>query len=562
VPASSDKLSALLEANRRLARLAISWFAVDAVQIEKVLRAVQKRQSNGENVDFPTALADAAILTHEQAARLRLDHPPPTEIEIDPVVIPWPDQGKTAASDDDDLPLGAPRSTKLDPPTVNGCDTGEPTQMGPYRILRKLGQGGMGAVYLAFDSKENRQVAIKVLAADQAPKQNILRRFQLEGRHGAALAHDNIVRSFDMGQDPATSLHYIVLEYVDGPTAHELLERTGKMQVGDALHIILDIARALEHAHRNQIIHRDVKPANILLTLSGLAKLSDLGLAKRRDDSTNLTHATQGIGTPYYMPYEQAMNAKKADERSDIYALGATLFHLLTGEVPFDGASSLEIVEKKGRGVFPPARTLNPDVPEKLDEILMRMLARDPDNRYPTVSEVIVDLERTGLAAAVPSFVSLDSALQDPVVRQRLTSPIAATQPDLNLKRAIEEKQAPDQKTWFLRYRDQRGNLCKLKASAAEIVERLKKGTIPLQTEAAHSAQEKFKPLEKWPEFQKAVAALPIAKKAQKRKEPPPAESKPPTIRWQTWWWLAAAVVALGIVAILLLTVYLYLRST
>src|SRR5206468_3978281 len=181
----------------------------------------------------------------------------------------------------------------------------------------------------------------------------------LEGQHGALLDHPNLIRSFDMGQDSATNLHYIVLEYVDGPSAHELLERAGKLQVGDALHIVLDIARALEHAHNTRIVHRDIKPANILVTASGLAKLSDLGLAKRRDDSANLTHADQGIGTPYYMPYEQAMNAKMADERSDIYALGATLFHLLTGEVPFTGDTALEIVEKKGVGVSPPAASRN-----------------------------------------------------------------------------------------------------------------------------------------------------------------------------------------------------------
>ena len=545
MPASSDELSAALEVNRRLARLAISWFAVDSAQIERILRAVQQRQRNGDNVDFLNALTEAAVLTNEQAERLRRDHAP-TKADLPALPEEEPDTAK-------------PRPTKLDPPAVNGSDTGEPTQMGPYRILRKLGQGGMGAVYLAFDSKKNRQVAVKVLAAEQTTKQNILRRFQLEGRHGFVLAHDNIVRSYDMGQDPATSLHYIVLEYVDGPTAHDLLERAGKMQVGDAVHIILDIARALEHAHKNQIVHRDVKPGNILLTLSGLAKLSDLGLAKRRDDSANLTHATQGIGTPYYMPYEQAMNAKKADERSDIYALGATLFHLVTGEVPFNGESSLEIVEKKGLGVFPPARTLNPDVPDKLDEILAHMLARDPDNRYQSVSEVIVDLERTQLAAAIPSFVSLDSALQDPVVRQRLTSPIEATQPDLNLQQALEEKQAKEKQPWLLRYRDQRGNLCKSKATTAEILDRLKKGTIPLHTEAARSAQGKFKSLEKWPEFQKAVAALPVAKKAQKRKEKPAAEAAPSSLRGQTWWWIAAAVVGVGILAILILTVYLFL---
>jgi serine/threonine protein kinase len=537
------------EANRRLARLAIGWFAIDSALVEETLRAVQERQRDGDTVDFLNALLAANVINQDQANRLRENHAP-TEIYT------------IAASEED---TGQPKRTKLDPPPANGTDANEPTQIGPYRILRRLGQGGMGAVYLAFDSAKNRQVAVKVLAAEQAPKQNILRRFQLEGQNGALLGHPNIVRTYDMGQESGAGLHYIVLEFVDGPSAHELLDRAGKLQVGDALHIILDIARALEHAHKNQIIHRDIKPANILLTASGLAKLSDLGLAKRRDDSANLTHATQGIGTPYYMPYEQAMNAKKADERSDIYALGATLFHLLTGQVPFTGDTPLEIVEQKGLGVFPPANTLNPEVPGKLESILTRMLARDPENRYQTVSEVIVDLERSQLAAVIPSFVSVDSALQDPVVVQRLMSPIEATQPDLQMQQALADKEAKSQQPWFLRYQDRRGTLCKSKATTAEILDRLHKRTIPTHAEAARSAQGKFKPLAKWPEFQQEIAAIPAGTQAnQRRAKPaakPAAELEAPSQSGQRWWWIAAGVLGVGILAIILVTVFLVVRS-
>src|SRR5262249_22290853 len=161
------------------------------------------------------------------------------------------------------------------------------------------------------------------LAASQAS----VDRFYREAKSGALLNHPNVVRNLAVGQDRATGKHYLVLEFVDGASAHALLQRYGRLSVGDAVHIALDTARALEHAHSRSIVHRDIKPDNILITRSGLAKLADLGLAKRTDEASHLTAARQGFGTPYYMPYEQAMNAKYADGRSDIYALGATLYH-------------------------------------------------------------------------------------------------------------------------------------------------------------------------------------------------------------------------------------------
>lgn len=552
---SSDNLSGAAEVHRRLARLAIAWYPIDPDQVEEVLRAVEERESRGESVDFLDELLLAGILDAEQIHNLRHDHAP-TQVLAEPP-----------------LPISDVATRWRSPHRTNGHGVGyntDPAQMGDYRILRRLGQGGMGSVFLAFDSKNNRQVAVKVLAADQAPNQKVLERFQREGKHGAALVHANIVRSLDMGQDALTGLHYIALEYVDGPSAHDLLDRAGRLLVGDAVHIILDIARALEHAHKRQIIHRDIKPGNILLTSSGLAKLSDLGLAKRRDDASNLTHASQGIGTPYYMPYEQAMNAKMADERSDIYALGATLYHLVAGDVPFGGESSLEIVEKKGIGVFAPASALQPDVPARLDEILSRMLARDPDDRYQTISEVIVDLERANLAATIPSFANLDSVLQDPVARVRLTAPVQNTLPDLNVKRAIEERDSRDNSPWFLRYRDQRGNLCKAKAATKEIVQRVAKGSIPADAEAARTAQGPFKPLAKWVEFTKSIDAVHIEKeaapasksasKADSKKMDRSAGSSLASSGWHGAWLLVLAALGLGALTIIAMTAFVIWR--
>jgi serine/threonine-protein kinase len=529
---SADNLTAGAQANRRFARLAVSWYALDAARVDAVLRAVERRHRLGDPIDFLDALREAGIINDEQRHSLRHDHAP-TQIFVQSPAI---------------SPDGTPKWLLQSPSNGDGANAnGDLKQMGRYRILRRLGQGGMGAVYLAFDSADNRQVAIKVLSAEQAPNQKILKRFQLEGQHGAMLEHPNIVRSYDMGQDAESGLYYIVLEFIDGPSAHELLDRIGKLQVGDAVHVILDIARALEHAHKNQIIHRDIKPGNILLTTSGLAKLSDLGLAKRQGDSSNLTHASQGIGTPYYMPYEQAMNAKMADERSDIYALGATLYHLVTGEVPFTGESSLEVVEKKGVGTYTPAHIVNPEVPERLDEVIATMLARDPDNRYQTISEVIVDLERSQLSAAIPSFINLNTALEDPVVVQRLTKPIEKTQPDLRIRQAIEENDAKERIIWFLRYRDQRGNLCKAKAPLVDILQRLRKGSIPPDGEAARSASGPFKLFAKWPEFQKTINTIKNTKPAAAPKEEVANGEKDQSVLTpgsrSDWWWLAAAAV-------------------
>jgi eukaryotic-like serine/threonine-protein kinase len=253
--------------------------------------------------------------------------------------------------------------------------------LGEYRILRLLGEGGMGSVYLGYHEGQKQPVAIKVLAENLASNQAYVDRFYREARSGALLNHPNIVRPIAVGQDRVTNKHYLVLEYVDGPSAHALLGRYGRLSIGDAVHIARDIARALEHAHSRNVVHRDIKPDNILITRSGVAKLSDLGLAKRIDEASHLTAARQGFGTTYYMPYEQAINAKTVDGRSDIYALGATLYHLVTGEVPFAGENHLEVVEKKDRGDFAPASGKNPAVPRVLDRILNKMMARHARDR-------------------------------------------------------------------------------------------------------------------------------------------------------------------------------------
>jgi hypothetical protein len=374
----------------------------------------------------------------------------------------------------------------------------------------------MGFVYLGYRESDGQHVAIKVLADHLASNQSYIDRFYREAKSGSLLNHANIVKSITAGQDTASYKHYLVLEYVDGPSARALIDRQGRLSVADAVHMGLDIARALEHAHSRNVVHRDIKPDNILVTRSGVAKLADMGLAKRTDETSHLTAARQGFGTPHYMPYEQAISAKQADGRSDIYALGATLYHLVTGEVPFSGANHLEVVEKKSLGVFLPASAVNPEVPPILDDIIDKMLQRDPRDRYQTASELIIDLERSRLASPVLSFADLDLAMQDPAAQRYLASSAEPTRLDV----AAAAVAAARSDVWYLRYRGRDGSWRKVRATTAVILKRLSEGKVPAGLEACREDQGDFRPLSHYPEF-RALARRRRAKARPRR----PAEA-------------------------------------
>jgi serine/threonine protein kinase len=506
----------LTEVEIRAAGLAVTQFGVDPVEVERITNMVLDGRARGESVTLFSLLEEEGLLGGQQVQDLRfgLD-----QTRIDPHASPPP----------------------------GDIDLRKLKRLGDYRILRLLGEGGMGAVFLAFHEIEQKQVALKVLSSEMARQQSNLDRFLREAKSGSLLNHPNIVRNLASGKDRATSLHYIVLEYVDGETAQHLLEKQGRLKVGDAFHIILDIARALEYAHSRSIIHRDIKPGNILVAESGLAKLSDLGLAKRLDAASNLTHANQGFGTPYYMPYEQAVNAKMADVRSDIYALGATLYHLVTGEVPFGGENAMEIVEKKEVGFFPPASAVVADMPEAVDRILARMMARQPADRFQTASEVIVDLERSNLPAAVLSFVSSDKALQDPHIRQRLTAPAQPTLADLQLARSKNE---PVVDHWFVRYRNDEDKWAKVKLPRKDIVERWRAKKFGADAGVSGSVGGPFLPL------REVFSEIDSDAKAAARRRLPglPARSDP------RFWWIVGSAVAGALTATALVVSWFLMR--
>jgi serine/threonine-protein kinase len=478
------------ESEQRAGFLAVSRYGASPALVQKAAEAVRESRGRGESIDLIDMLVLRNLLTPLQANTLRVELDP----HLDSTLLAAP------AGDGD-----APAVARVTPAPAPGPAGEAPLRsMGKYRLLRRLGEGGMGSVYLGYDEQQQRQVAVKVLSDSLARNQAYIDRFGREAKSGLVLEHPNIVRCLGTGLDPAAGKHYLVLEYVDGPSARALIERFGRLGPADAVHIALDIARALEHIHTRNFVHRDIKPDNILMTQSGVAKLADLGLAKRVDESSNLTAARQGVGTPYYMPYEQVINAKQVDGRSDIYALGATLYHLLTGEVPFPGKSAMEIAENKLTGTFMPASAINPEVPPVLDRILGRMMALYPKDRYQTASELIVELERARVATPVPSFTDPLLALRDPVVRARLTSPAQATVPDLGLAPAPAPEEPP-REVWYVRYHDRGGRPRKAKASRQQIIDYVGKGKLPADITLADDPKGEFRPLNAYAEFASVV---------------------------------------------------------
>jgi len=256
----------------------------------------------------------------------------------------------------------------------------------------KIGHGGMGTVYRARQVALDRTVAVKILAPDLARDRTFVSRFLMEARAVAALNHENIIVGIDVGRTPSGD-YYFVMEYVEGETVYEILTREDHLEEKRALRIALQMAHALKHAADHNLVHRDVKPDNIMITRDGVAKLCDLGLAKSTRARLRLTHAGSTHGTPHYMSPEQARGREDIDIRSDIYSLGATLYHMLVGEVPFDGESAAVILLKHISEDLPSPRIRRPEVSENACHVLERMMAKRPEDRFQTPQEIIDDLE-------------------------------------------------------------------------------------------------------------------------------------------------------------------------
>ncbi|MFH1024671.1 MAG: serine/threonine-protein kinase [Planctomycetota bacterium] len=262
-------------------------------------------------------------------------------------------------------------------------------QIPGYEILEVLGKGAVGTVFKAKQISMARLVALKVLHERWLDEEDFKKRFLMEARIVGQMSHQNLIQVYDFGA--AANAYYFSMEYVDGPTVEDVIERNGPLPLTQAVDIIIQISRALNYIQRHKIVHRDVKPGNILLTRDGTAKLSDFGFVKSALDD-RLFKAGFVLGTPDYISPEQATGQRDIDYRSDLYSLGASFYHMVTGRTPFTGAGS-DVLRQHVRDEPPPVRSVNSAIPEGVAEIINRMMAKDPDDRYIDFGELFGDLE-------------------------------------------------------------------------------------------------------------------------------------------------------------------------
>lgn len=257
-----------------------------------------------------------------------------------------------------------------------------------YEIIKSIGEGGMANVYLAHDTILDRDVAIKVLRGDLENNEKFIRRFQREAKSVSDLSHPNIVEVYDVGEEEGQ--HYIVMEYIDGKTLKQLVQKRGALTVAEVIDIMAQITDGLAQAHDAYIIHRDIKPQNIMILDNGMIKITDFGIAMSMN-ATQLTQTNSVMGSVHYLPPEQA-SGKTATTKSDIYSAGILMYELLTGSVPFKGDNAVEIALKQMKERIPSIRKQNPLIPQSVENIVLKATAKNPKNRYDSIREMNEDI--------------------------------------------------------------------------------------------------------------------------------------------------------------------------
>jgi serine/threonine protein kinase len=336
--------------------------------------------------------------------------------------------------------------------------------LGDYELLEKIAEGGMGAVYKARRRGSVELAAVKVLPVHLAKNVVLLKRFEQEYNAASTLNHPNIVRALHFGQEGDS--RYLVMEFVEGESLGKRLERDRPLPEAEAIRIIAQVASGLQKAHKAGLVHRDVKPDNILLTRNGVAKLADLGLVKEVDNDLNLTRTGRGLGTPHYMAPEQFRDAKHVDARSDVYSLAATLYVMVTGEVPFKSLGPIEAWTRKVENKLPAPREIVPALSERVDWAIRRAMRGEPTQRPASCSEFVEDL--TGHS----------------------TKPIIAAAPT-------------GQEVWYLRFKDDNGVSHTAQESLMSVRRALKQGLLSNANDvrASRNPNGPFEFLRRLPEF-------------------------------------------------------------
>lgn len=302
-----------------------------------------------------------------------------------------------------------------------------------YQIIRTIGEGGMANVYLAHDLILDRNVAVKILRGDLADDEKFVRRFQREAIAASSLSHPNIVEMYDVGEDEGK--YYIVMEYVEGKTLKNLIKKRGGLTLPEVIDIMTQLTSAIACAHDSNIIHRDIKPQNVLIKEDGLVKITDFGIAMALN-SNELTQTNSVMGSVHYLPPEQA-NGKGATVKSDIYSLGIVMFELLTGQLPFKGDNAVEIAIKQMKNQIPSVCNINSLIPQSVENIILKACAKNPKNRYTNVVEMYNDIQ-----------TCLDEERQNEkryVYQYSETDDLENTKELKNIKQLTEEKSELDE---------------------------------------------------------------------------------------------------------------------